>query len=92
MNDCIAICAGICIVEGNALAILLHLLTEPPTVFPMTYDAKVVPKSDNEDYCSSEQSERDIEQILADVRALVDDYLTRPSTVGPTEDSDNRES
>ena len=45
-------------------------------MFPMAYDAKVVPKSDNEDYCSSEQSERDIEQILADVRALVDDYLT----------------
>ena len=44
-------------------------------MFPMTYDATIVPKSDNEDYCGSEQSERDIEQIIADVRALVDDYL-----------------
>ena len=57
-------------------------------MFPMTYDAKVVPKSDNEDYCSSEQSERDIEQILADVRALVNDYFSQPSTVGPAEGSD----
>ena len=57
-------------------------------LFPMTYDATVVPKSDNEDYCSSEQSERDTEQILADIRALVDLYLTS-STTRPREGTDN---
>ena len=70
--------------------VFLHFLTGPPIVFPMAYDAKVVPQSDNEDYCSSEQSERDIEQILADVQALIDRYLASP-TMGPSEGPDNQE-
>ena len=44
-------------------------------MFPMTYDATIVPKSDNEDYCSSEQNERDIEQIIDDIQELINDYL-----------------
>ena len=85
-------CGRVCTIAIQSLAIFLHFLTGPPAVFPMAYDAKVVPNSDNEDYCSSEQIERDIEQILADVQALIDDYLTQPSTLGPTESSDNPES
>ena len=44
----------------------------------MAYRAKVIPGGGAEGYCSSEQKQTDREEILADVKALVDYYLGLP--------------